>query len=162
MIVGSLVLLLIAGTPPAEPSGPRAQLVISARSTRKGVELVTVLKNVGSQPLWVNSLLGVESETCRPARTSIRMTLIDARNRTLPSHCNANPVPARAEHYVVLPAGRELTASHDLWCYHFERGERIRIEAVYWDPSDAAPKPPAGAVLLSDRLDAKPFTFTAP
>jgi hypothetical protein len=149
--------------PPADP-GARAVLVTALQTPAKkaGAELRIVLRNTGSQTLWVNRRFTLESETCRTPRASVRIVVSDARNRRVPSTCSANPGPPRREDYAVLAPGRELTSTVDLFCYHFETGERLRLDAVYWDPADPVPPPPPGAVHLHDRLNARPLTFVAP
>ena len=162
LALGALVAGLLAGIP-AAAADPAAILRVAVVKAAARAELRVAIKNEGTATLWVNGLLNVEEQTCRPAsRVSVRVVMIDKRNRIIHASCQANPVPPAREHYRVLAPGREVVSTVPLDCWNFEPGEAVRIEASYWDPAELTPPAPAGAVHLKDRLHASPITFVAP
>jgi hypothetical protein len=107
--------------------------------------------------------MSIAEETCRPrSAASVAVRVSDRRGRTIHSKCSINHAPATARDYLVLRPGQEVASTAELDCFHLGKGESIRVEASYWDPTDAPPPAPAGARHLGDRLDARAVIFTAP
>jgi hypothetical protein len=142
----------------------RATAVIKAET----VMIEMAITNEGSAPLWVNSRMTVEDESCGPQKGTVHLHVTDKRGRVLHSKCFVNLVRTEKSDYVVLRPGQQISSRYELAslrsldCFGLELGETIRIEAHYWNSHSPVPPPPAGAVYLGDRLDASPLSFVVP
>jgi hypothetical protein len=107
------------------------------------------LQNEGTQPLWANGRMLVNSPHAPKPYREITLSVVDHQGVQLNFQCKVRAGQASSDDYSVLGSGQSLSVPVRLnECFDLSREGTYLVVATYEDGTENVPTPPEGTRLL--------------
>lgn len=137
----------------------RAALDKPSYTRNDPIQVTFTLKNIGKQPVWVNSRFYLSSQTAPEDDREVYLILTSPSGKELPCTFTYPTGLPKSDYFKLLEAGQEAASEHprDLRSF-FELKEAgtYTVRAVYHNVFGAE----LGLDAVKDPLESKPVTFT--